>query len=138
MSDLISKSDLLKKIRDIPSNSCNIASEEMSNFVLTGSVNREHEIIDIIISMPTVELDKKYLTVPFNVNFDKEQLKGLVESYAKQHIDIFIRHGHWIRLNEVNCKCSVCGGYSGTQFDGVKPTSKYCKNCGAKMDGESD
>ncbi len=46
-----------------------------------------------------------------------------------------VRHGTYISIgyDELYCdfgKCSVCG------FEDVVKGSKYCPNCGAKMDGE--
>ena len=42
-----------------------------------------------------------------------------------------VRHGHWIRSGVITGKCSECGEISADR-------GKYCSNCGAKMDGESD
>ena len=52
------------------------------------------------------------------------------------------KHGHWIPLNEKDCKCSICGkiiftsGYDKTNKALIaKATNPYCRFCGAKMDG---
>lgn len=45
--------------------------------------------------------------------------------------------GEWMNKGDYAI-CSVCGGYSGTQFDGMEPiprTTKYYPHCGAKMKG---
>lgn len=48
--------------------------------------------------------------------------------------------GEWIDKGEY-AECSICGGHSGTQFDGVEPIplkTNFCPNCGAIMKGEDD
>lgn len=48
-----------------------------------------------------------------------------------------VRHGRWVNKGDY-AVCTECGGRSGTQYDGVEPIplmTKYCSNCGAKMDG---
>ena len=47
-----------------------------------------------------------------------------------------VRHGRWICRNkwkpsEFKYECSIC-------HDGSDLESKYCQNCGARMDGDSD
>lgn len=47
-----------------------------------------------------------------------------------------VRHGQWIYKGEY-AVCTECGGRSGTQYDGVEPIplmTKFCPNCGTKMD----
>lgn len=45
-----------------------------------------------------------------------------------------ITHGHWVDTGH-GCKCSVCGTpYRWNEAD----TMKFCKECGARMDGEED
>lgn len=47
-----------------------------------------------------------------------------------------VRHGRWIDKGEY-AVCMECGGWSGTQYDGVEPIplmTQFCPNCGAKMD----
>ena len=44
-----------------------------------------------------------------------------------------VRHGHWIADNYFSMKCDQCG-YSIPDWRWVE--SKYCPNCGARMDGE--
>jgi DNA-directed RNA polymerase subunit RPC12/RpoP len=51
-----------------------------------------------------------------------------------------VRHGRWINKGEY-AVCTECGGRSGTQFDGVEPIAlmtRFCPNCGARMDGDYD
>ena len=49
-----------------------------------------------------------------------------------------VRHGRWIELpkalnpEETPCKCSVCGHI--LSFYGYYPKSKFCPNCGARME----
>lgn len=47
-----------------------------------------------------------------------------------------VRHGRWVNKGDY-AVCTECGGRSGTQYDGVEQIplmTKYCSNCGAKMD----
>lgn len=52
-------------------------------------------------------------------------------------------HGEWIDKGEY-AECSICGGSSGTQFNGVEPIpleTNFCPKCGASMvkkEGESN
>lgn len=46
--------------------------------------------------------------------------------------------GRWIDKGDY-AECSICGGYSGVQYDGVQRIplkTKYCPYCGADMRGE--
>ena len=47
-----------------------------------------------------------------------------------------VQHGYWMcgDYYDVGDVCSECDWDSGM----VNPTLRYCPNCGAKMDGESD
>lgn len=51
-----------------------------------------------------------------------------------------VKHGYWIDKGDYAI-CSECGTNSGTQYNGLEPTpyySKFCHNCGAKMDEVED
>ena len=41
-----------------------------------------------------------------------------------------VQHGHWIELENGDCKCSRCGCYHHTW----EAYGYYCQHCGAKMD----
>lgn len=48
-----------------------------------------------------------------------------------------IRHGKWLNKGDY-AVCTECGERSGMQYDGVEPIplmTKFCPNCGAKIDG---
>lgn len=49
-----------------------------------------------------------------------------------------VRHGTWIedRYNDLDYVCSECGEPCADMVMG-KPRDKYCKWCGARMDGET-
>ena len=49
-----------------------------------------------------------------------------------------VRHGHWIipRFG-ADAKCSVCGMYYSDVYD-MESKDHYCRNCGAKMDGDQN
>ena len=42
-----------------------------------------------------------------------------------------VRHGRWWDKGALSCRCSECGCKSNRE-------SKYCPNCGAKMDGDGN
>ena len=52
-----------------------------------------------------------------------------------------VRHGRWIE-STIPCEqyvCSECGGAAWYyDYNGDVAKSKYCPNCGARMDGEDD
>lgn len=53
-------------------------------------------------------------------------------------------HAHWEYVDYGGCgnyHCSNCRAISGTQYNGLEPIlrlTKYCPNCGAKMDEEEE
>ncbi len=52
-----------------------------------------------------------------------------------------VKHGRW-EISDIPCerfKCSVCGGGAWYyDYEGDVSRSRFCPNCGAKMDGELD
>lgn len=57
--------------------------------------------------------------------------KIIEAGYKKQ------QHGHWAHLGGDEWCCSVCGNVIFTEGSWIKPTQKYCDNCGAEMDGDA-
>ena len=47
-------------------------------------------------------------------------------------------HGEWVHLGGDEWCCSACGFVITTEGSWDKPTKKYCEDCGARMDGDSD
>lgn len=45
-------------------------------------------------------------------------------------------HGRWIYGEDIDIQCSVCGADALTEGDYRQVKSRYCPNCGAKMDLE--
>lgn len=43
-------------------------------------------------------------------------------------------HGKWVYGEDVDIQCSVCGVDALTEGDYRQVKSRYCPNCGAKMD----
>ena len=43
-------------------------------------------------------------------------------------------HGKWIYGEDIDIQCSVCGADALTEGDYRQIKSRYCPNCGAKMD----
>lgn len=43
-------------------------------------------------------------------------------------------HAHWTHLGGDEWCCSACGFVITTEGSWDKPTKKYCKDCGARMD----
>ena len=48
-----------------------------------------------------------------------------------------VRHGWWIEDKEVEFVCSECGEQCANTVMGM-PRDRYCKWCGARMDGKQD
>lgn len=48
-----------------------------------------------------------------------------------------VRHGWWIEDKEVEFVCSECGEQCANTVMGM-PRDRYCKWCGARMDGEQN
>lgn len=47
-------------------------------------------------------------------------------------------HAHWGHLGGDEWLCTACGFVITTEGSWDKPTKKYCEDCGARMDGDSD
>lgn len=47
-------------------------------------------------------------------------------------------HGKWVYGEDVDIQCSVCGVDALTEGDYRQVKSRYCPNCGAKMDLEEE
>lgn len=47
-------------------------------------------------------------------------------------------NGRWVHLGGDEWCCSACGFVITTEGSWDKPTKKYCEDCGARMDGDSD
>lgn len=52
-------------------------------------------------------------------------------------------HGHWVKDHDTKhllwfCKCSACDREITKDLLGRWPLTKYCPNCGAKMDEEQE
>lgn len=47
-------------------------------------------------------------------------------------------HGKWIYGEDIDIQCSVCGADALTEGDYRQIKSRYCPNCGAKMDLEEE
>ena len=51
-----------------------------------------------------------------------------------------VKHGQWIKPTKINgrnfaiCHCSVCEGVP----CGIDENTRYCPNCGARMDGKEE
>ncbi len=57
--------------------------------------------------------------------------KGMYATDVKE-----VKHGHWKYDDGMDLECSRCGRLALTPFySSVQYRSRYCPNCGAKMDG---
>ena len=68
---------------------------------------------------------------------DLTSLRELLEDTPTAD-EVEVRHGEGVNKGDY-AVCTECGERSGTQYDGVEPIplmTKFCSNCGAKMDGE--
>lgn len=120
MSDLIRKSELMKKIQE----NCPQICDDKADIYGTGAYSQYLGDINTIINMPTVDSEK---------NKDWEiAYENLLDDYFKLK-DKKQKHGHWTRRKNRDGRyyeeCSECGCkiYAFTK-------GKYCMCCGAKMD----
>ena len=82
-------------------------------------------------------VDKGYLVS--NRNYDK--VRGHIENIPAADV-VPVRNGHWIPhiLGNANVPwgydCSACGDWIVVGSDHIKKY-KFCRNCGARMDGDT-
>ena len=62
-----------------------------------------------------------------------EELQGLPTADVAPVV-----HGRWVYGEDVDIQCSVCGADAFTEGDYRQVKSRYCPNCGAKMDLTED
>ena len=81
--------------------------------------------------------------VSVGINVDKDELLRALQSdrgqYRKGYADGVaeaVKHGEWEHLGGDEWCCSVCGHVITTEGSWVKPTKKYCEECGARMGKE--
>lgn len=48
-----------------------------------------------------------------------------------------VRHGRWRHLGGDEWRCTICGEVIHTEDRWERPSDKYCRECGARMDGEA-
>ena len=65
-------------------------------------------------------------------SLNEQDIKDMLCDLPSADVQL-VRHGHWIANNYFSMKCDQCG-YSIPDWRWVE--SKYCPNCGARMDGE--
>ena len=83
--------------------------------------------------------------VHVGINVDKkEMLRALAydrEQYIKGYADGVqdaVKRGWWAHLGGDEWCCTECGNVITTEGSWIKPTKKYCDECGAKMEVDSD
>lgn len=47
-----------------------------------------------------------------------------------------VRHGRWRHLGGDEWRCTICGEVIHTEDRWERPSDKYCRECGARMDGK--
>lgn len=87
-----------------------------------------------------MELKVNEVTLPAPITFNFEELKAeLLQKVYRQARDVAeVVHGEWLLRHEGRghyWECSVC--HENPCIYVTKHT-KFCPNCGAKMDGDSD
>lgn len=92
-------------------------------------------MISVTLNSPLSEedLDKIY-----DVDMDNTSKVTFHTKHGKEVEFVKVRHGRWIipRFG-ADAKCSVCGMYYSDVYD-MESKDHYCRNCGAKMDGEQN
>ena len=78
-----------------------------------------------------------YDKVPSEVDYACSALRDMIKRIRRiPPADVEpVRHGRWKPYDDAIHACSICGFTSHRAYDKV---FKYCPNCGARMDGESD
>lgn len=79
--------------------------------------------------------DKKHANEHFI--FGIESVLEYVENLPAADVAPVV-HTRWAHLGGDEWCCPVCGFVITTEGSWDKPTKKYCEDCGAKMDGDSD
>lgn len=46
-----------------------------------------------------------------------------------------VRHGRWRHLGGDEWRCTICGEVIHTEDRWERPSGKYCRECGTRMDG---
>lgn len=71
----------------------------------------------------------------YGYDYDALQILGDIEDFPIVDA-VPVRHGHWILTGNGKLVCSECSCQSAMsrQFTGAQYKSKYCPNCGAKME----
>ena len=87
---------------------------------------------------PHLTVDGKLILDILRFLRGKPELKFFVDSDGKMTPLPVQKHGHWIKVEEgfTDMMCSECGELALLDLDRDFVLSKYCPNCGAKMDEE--
>lgn len=137
-NDLISREALKDFINEV------CFSKEWANFRVDNGLKGQIErILTYIDNAPTVTKDNRP-NICFNcehccaltVNSDGEV--KVMCNLGAENCDNQRPHGEWIKDGDIPiecCKCSNCNAYAEWLDGGSQFLSKYCPNCGAKMDG---
>ena len=79
-----------------------------------------------------------YNAIRWERDIMKKQLADIGKTLGQKMDDVQpVVHGEWINTRPIveykgfcQVKCSIC--------ESIEPYGNYCRNCGAKMDGEDD
>lgn len=69
--------------------------------------------------------------------FGRENVRDVIKGVPAADVAPVV-HGRWAHLGGDEWCCSACGFVITTEGSWDKPTKKYCEDCGARMDGDSD
>lgn len=69
--------------------------------------------------------------------FGRENVRDVIRGVPAADVAPVV-HGRWAHLGGDEWCCSACGFVITTEGSWDKPTKKYCEDCGARMDGDSD
>ena len=72
----------------------------------------------------------------YSVNLADAYAKDAYQKGYEQGGMDAVKHGHWTYKHNGYARCSACGGYFAGVYDDDNE-DKYCRRCGAKMDGDT-
>lgn len=88
----------------------------------------EREAVKKALHDNTIEMEQS-IAYSSNIGVPEEDIDYVIDEMPAADV-VEVVHGEWIKFKAVHYKCSICNNSVGGN------TTKYCSECGAKMDGK--